>query len=278
MRSLTLALQRFRAEIAQRSSGECSVPFTSGHTGLPSAAIKRSIRVSVLLCLLTIGCMPEERLNNSCRWTDVVMVLPSSGDPARRTHLVEDVRVAQWLGIRHGDVVVGRIYNDEHRRARAQCTEAMLSEIQRRHGVSSAELVAVTGAREWWIDLVAVFLPMAALFLVLSRATVRHVLAGYDATDRAFAIGVLAVIWPLAAGFGVGFTHMWAWLVETMRLRDNHISYRVGYLPVGRHAWLIWGIAMGLFAVVAARVIARNDIVSRTGPRTRRLFRVPTRG
>lgn len=242
-----------------------------------ASAAWRWRRSAVLACLLTTACLPESRLNDACRWTDDVTVLPPPGEPARRAHLVEDVRVAQWLGIRHGDVVVGYVFNDAHRAARAQCTEASLAEIRRRHGVSQAELMDATGVREPWIDAVAVFLPMAALFLVFCRVVVRHVLAGQDAGDRGFTVGVLVALSPITAGFGLGATHMWAWLVETMRLRDGHISYRAAYLPVAQHAWLVWGAGMVLFAAVAVAIVRRNDSVSSGGGRTTVLLRVPAR-
>lgn len=254
-----------------------------GGNGHPVGVARRRARhtmrqtlLGALACLCAAGCLPKERLNDACRFTDDVAVLPPPGDPARRAHLIEDVRVAQWLGIRHGDVVAGRVFSEAHRRARAQCTDASFGAVMRHHGVARAELAAVTGAREPWVDLLVVFLPVTAIFLALGHSAVRRVVAGYDPEDHWVATGVLAVLTPLAAGFGLGMTQMWAWLVEMIRVRDEHISYRAGYLPSSRHGWLIWGVAMGLFAAVAAAVVLRRGEVAPTrrgAPLTRRTER-----
>ena len=202
--------------------------------------------------------MPEERINRSCRWTDDVAVLAPPGDRARRAHLIEDVRVAQDLGIRYGDSLGGRLWNDANRDARTRCTEASLRQIMQRHGVARAEIEAVTGAREPWIDLLAIWMPVTLLFLAASHRAARHVVAGYEPEDRWVAALVLAAIMPLAAGFALGAAQIWGGTVDSLRLRNEHISYRMFYLPIGRHAWLLWGVAMALFAAVAARVLWRG--------------------
>ena len=70
------------------------------------------------------GCLPAERINRSCEWRE-----PPGATHGGRTHLVEDVRVAQDLGIRFGDSVGGRIWNEANRRAREECTEASFASI-----------------------------------------------------------------------------------------------------------------------------------------------------
>jgi hypothetical protein len=211
-----------------------------------------------MVCLLTVGCLPRERLNAACEWTADTTVLPPPGDPARRAHLIEDVRVAEDLGIRYGDARGGRVWSDTNRRERAWCTTASLEEIMRLHHVSQAEITAVTGARELWIDLLAVFLPMAALFLVASRQVAKRIIAGYDPEDRVIALAVLGILTPVIAGLALGMADMWGWIVEMLRTRNDHISYRAFQLPTSRHGWLVWGIAMGLFAAIAARELLRK--------------------
>jgi hypothetical protein len=234
---------------------------------------RRAMRRALLggiVCLWTVACLPRERLNDACQWTADTAVLPPPGDPARRTHLIEDVRVAEDLGIRYGDAIGGHNGSDLSRRERAWCTSATLEEIMRRHGVSRAELTAVTGAREFWIDLLAVFLPTAALFLVVSRHVAARVIAGYDPEDRGGAVLSLVVLMPLVAGIALGVAHMWAWMVEVLRIHNDHISYRAFRLPTSQHGWLVWSIAMGLFAAVAARVLLRKSEGTRTERRVLR--------
>jgi hypothetical protein len=177
-------------------------------------------------------------------------VLAPLDDPARRTHLIEDVRIAKDLGICYADASEGRMNTPAWRRAQVSCTERSITEIKRRHHVSGAEVIAAAGARELWTDLLAVFLPLAALFLVISRVVVARLVAEYDREDRGVAVAVLAALAPLAAGAAVALAQIWGVFVEQLRLRGDHISYRAFELPASRHGWLLWGVAMALFAAV----------------------------
>lgn len=223
--------------------------------------------LGVIACVCAVGCLPRERLNTACRWTADSAVLPPPGDPARRAHLIEDIRVAEELGIRHGDAILGHVNTDTGRRAREWCTEISMQEIMHRHNVSRAELASLTGVRVLWVDLLAVFLPMGAVFLVVSRRVIERVVAGYDPEDRWLALAVLIILMPVAAGLALGVTQMWGWLVEVLRVRDEHISYRAFELPASRHGWLVWGAAMALFAVVAVTVLLRKREITQPGRR-----------
>ncbi|HEX6535692.1 MAG TPA: hypothetical protein VF041_13935 [Gemmatimonadaceae bacterium] len=175
--------------------------------------------------------------------------------------------MAEELGIRHGDAILGHVNTDTGRRAREWCTEISMQEIMHRHNVSRAELASLTGVRVLWVDLLAVFLPMGAVFLVVSRRVIERVVAGYDPEDRWLALAVLIILMPVAAGLALGVTQMWGWLVEVLRVRDEHISYRAFELPASRHGWLVWGAAMALFAVVAVTVLLRKREITQPGRR-----------
>ena len=149
----------------------------------------RGVVASVLLG--AAGCLPRARVNAACRWVgDAADVAAPS---AHRTHLVEDVRVAEDLGVRYADAVIGRPPPSmaSWDSARRVCAESALAESAGRHGVPRAELAALIGAREPWVDLLAVFLPMGALFVVASRTVVGRLVAGYPPGGRAGAWGDL---------------------------------------------------------------------------------------
>ena len=207
-----------------------------------------------ILMIASVGCMPQNRVNSSCEWRNDPVRLAAPGTRERRQHLAEDVRVAQDLGIRHGDSVGGRLWHAPSLQARAACTEASFQQIMRQHHVSREELIAVTGARDPLIDLLLVILPTALLFAIASHATVRRVVAGLDA-NRKIVLIVLACITPLAAFLGVGFAQIWGVVVEEARLRSNHISYRAAYIPLYVYKEAAWLIAGALFAGVSARVL-----------------------
>lgn len=169
------------------------------------------------------------------------------------------MRVAQDLGIRFGDSVGGRIWSDRNFRARESCTNASLQEIVRLHGVSNAEIVAVTGARELWLDFVLVFAPMLALFVAASRIFVGHVTAEYGPEDRLIVVILLTLLTPIIAFAGVGVAQVWAVVIEELRLRSDHISYRAAYLPLYVYRNAAWAIAGTLFLAVTVRV--RREVI-----------------
>lgn len=177
--------------------------------------------------------------------------------------------MAQDLGVRYGDAIGGRFNNDANRNARALCTTASIEEIIRRHRVSRDEVTAATEAREFWVDLLAVFLPMSALFAFVSRGIIRRVVGGYEREDRWIAIPAFVVLAPVVAAVAVGVTQAWGVTVEQLRVRDEHISYRAFALPANRHWVLLWGLAMGLFAAIAALVSATAAVQHRR-PHARR--------
>ena len=198
------------------------------------------------------------------------VALPTN--PAGRAHLVEDVRVAEELGVRYADAAVGRPPPSmtSWDSARAECVGASLAAAARRHHVPRAELAAVSGVREPWVDLLTVLLPMAALFVAASRAVARRLVAGHAPGERAGAAALLALLAPCAAALALGVTQNWGVLVEMARLGNGHISYRALQLPASRHGWLVWGAGVGLFAAVATVSLTRPPAAARGRRRTSR--------
>lgn len=225
-----------------------------------------SLILALLVAVFIAGCLPQDRLNAACRWIADTANLAPPGTHSRRSHLIEDIGVAQELGIRYADSVAGRnLDTPERQRAQDECTEASLQEIVQRHGVSRLELDALVGAREWWIDLLIVFLPMGVLFTLVSWRVVARIIASNDSEDRWFVSASLLALTPVMAALGLGATQRWEWFLEGFRVRNGHLSSRVAYLPANRHGWSIWCIAMGVFAVVCVmltRHISRSTAVA----------------
>lgn len=194
-------------------------------------------------------------------------MLPSAGGHALRAHLIEDVRVAKDLGIRYADASGPPRPTPEGQRARDSCTERSFVEIARAHHLSGPEVTAMRTARELWIDVLAVFLPAAALFGIVSLFFVSKIIGRHAPDERGAAAAVLTVLAPLAAGVAVALTQIWGVMVEQLRLRNEHISYRGFELPASRHGWLLWVLAMALFAGIGVWGMRRTRAPT---PRRRR--------
>lgn len=216
-----------------------------------STGVRRAFNTAVVVAGLA-ACAPRERINASCEWTDTVRASMPAPSDARRKHIEEDVRVAQDLGIRYGDSVTGRIYDDAHRQARARCTDSSFQSIMRQHDAPRAELDAATGARIAWPDVPLVFVPTLLLFIVASRVVVRNIAGAYDPGDRLIPLVILCILTPLAALAAVGFAQILAGVVEETRMRSDHLSFRGAYMPIHVYKYVAFAVAAAVFAVIAA--------------------------
>lgn len=215
-------------------------------------------KFALTVCIVaSSGCLPAARINSACRWSDHA-VLPSAEGQTIRAHLVEDIRIAKDLGIRYADASEGRPPGPAWLRARVSCTERSFAEIAREHHVSISDVTAMSTARELWIDLLAVFLPAAILFAAVSLVLVSKIVGAHELKERGAAVAQLTVLTPLAAGVAAGLTQIWGVTVEQLRLGNGHISYRGFELPATRHGWLLWVLAMALFAGIGVWKLLRT--------------------
>jgi hypothetical protein len=187
--------------------------------------------VSVAACAGLVGCLPRDRLNDACQWSHAAGF---AIDPARRAHqrhLAEDAKIAEELGIRHGDSLVGRESIDERRRRREQCTATLFHEIARLHGVALDDVQASAIRRDTGVDVLLVLLPMAVFFLVVSDVVARRIFRRFP-PDEMFALVGATLLASLAVSlFVLLISDIWSWLVESARLRDSHLSYRAARRP-----------------------------------------------
>lgn len=221
--------------------------------------------LALFTCIAICGCLPRDRLNSACTWTRDPPFAVDVQRTDHRRHLELDVRLAEELGIRHGDSFRGEVALEETHRRREQCTEASIATIMRLHGVGRPEIAAVTGAREIWIDIAIVFLPVVFVFGLASDRIARHVVRAFDVQDRWNRLLSLVALAPVVAVCGLMFVQLWEWLVEWIRLGDSHLSYRAFRLPGQRHAVMIWLFGMAIFACVAVlryRALRLRDTVA----------------
>lgn len=227
----------------------------------------RHVRLNLVVGLAALSaCMPRDRVNASCEWVEPDSTLPVDAK-ARRAHLALDIRIAKDLGIRHGDSVAGRIWNDANRTARERCTQASTQRIRTLHSLASGDFEHAEGARNVLIDALLVMLPSVLLFAAASRFVVRRAVAGYDAEDRWIRTAVLAVLTPIIAAAGLVGAQVWSVVLESVLLGNEHISYRAGDLPLYRYRFPAYGMALLIFSVAAIRVVR---------PATGRGARAPT--
>jgi hypothetical protein len=190
--------------------------------------------VALLIC--GMGCVRRAGRNSDCRWP---AENPLPGGTAR--HLSADVEFAEDLAIRYADThhglrtpnfVSGTAYDG----ARDGCMGALFDEIATTHGVSRATVSNALGRDREWIDL-GMILPFALLYCFGAAVAARIVWRRYPAAEEGWIPGAVMIVFvSLAlAAVGVMVGELWCWNVETLRVGNEHMSYRVHRLWWTRH-------------------------------------------
>jgi hypothetical protein len=205
----------------------------------------------LLVCAGTAGCIDPALINDRCEWREPVYTPLAELDLPG--HLAADVELAEELGIRHGDSFRGREDVGDLRRKRDACTDALLTEIARRHRVTTAELVGARGRRSVGADFLTVFAPMALVFVLAAGWGAGRIFHRFPPSLEPRPALILTVVMSLVvAALGYAIGDMWSWQVEAWRLGNDHLSYRAFYRPWVRHSGGVFAATVVLCWVVAA--------------------------
>ena len=198
-------------------------------------------RVLLFLSVLWVaGCVRREGMNFDCRWPPDRTFAIDLQAPAHLDHLLDDIRVAEELEIRHGDAMGGRrpasFLGIVVRRGigagrapeevRAACFGAMLDAIADTHsipvgGVRNARSRLNDTGVDWPVSI-----PMLALFLWLSHRAIGWIERRFlidEKAARALAIGCAALMIS-ASTLLIGV--LWSAAVTIVRVGNAHVSYR----------------------------------------------------
>jgi hypothetical protein len=223
---------------------------------------KTCLTVAVVL-LGTSACIDAPRVNGTCAWSDPLSIPLDLTKSPDREHLRQDVQVAWELSVRYGDTRYG-VPSLLAAPLRRDCRQALEDTIVARHGVTAADVRAASRWRVWWIDAVAVFVPMILLTILATRMGALYFRGSLRGIPRAVLLAV-----PTAL-IMTGLAQYWAMSVETLRLRNWHLSDRVWTLPIANHPALAVGVLFAICLLAAPRVSA-----IRSGVLERRAFGTP---
>src|SRR5687768_4576068 len=130
------------------------------------------VSIGFLTCLSLPACLPRDRLNVNCEWTERDHRALDLGKSSDQTHLNQDVDIAIEVIIRSADAEHGRRYGYnahggyvEGGRFRDECRETVFTAIANGHGLTVEQVrnARATRTRDWRIASVAA-VPFAALY------------------------------------------------------------------------------------------------------------------
>jgi outer membrane murein-binding lipoprotein Lpp len=211
-----------------------------------------SLGAVLIVTAALAACIDASRINRSCQWTDGSAAKLDLRRATDREHLRQDAQVAWEIAQRYADVRY-RTRGDLARPLLETCRAAMYDSIASRHAVTLADIKTATFARDWWIDIMLVFLPMIAITAAATELTAREIRRSVNRVKTRTI--VLATFVVLVAMVATGFTQMWAMMLETWRLRNEHLAGRVFVVPSVAHR----GIVLASLCLVAAVVVIRRS-------------------
>jgi hypothetical protein len=202
---------------------------------------------------LLSGCLDPSRLNARCEWTGDTASAPLDMTiAADRRHLANDVRIAGENGTRYRDSVQIHFGFAAGGRLDFECLDRLYATIGTLHGVRRVDIDAAAGMRDIPLDVALVYLPTGALFCFVALRMSRGYFRRMPPPGERWTV-LVGVAWLGlgASAVATAVAYLLSWNVDTVRLRDFHISFRASYLPIGRHPWLSFLAALIVFAVAS---------------------------
>lgn len=218
--------------------------------------MRRLHRIAALpAALLLSGCLDQSRLNTSCKWTGDTTgggrALDMTVAPDRR-HLATDVRIAGENATRYRDSVKAHFGFAAAGRLDEECLDRLYATIGAQHMVHRADIDAAATMRDVPLDVALIYFPVGIAFLFVSSRMSRRIFRRMPPPGERWTVFV-RVVWLglVASAAATAVAYLYSWNIDTMRLRDFHISFRASYLPIGRHPWMSFFVAIMLFGVAS---------------------------
>ena len=206
----------------------------------------------LVLTLCLGGCSLRAGMNHDCEWPSEPATALDVRSSRHVRHMVDDVRVAEELGIRYSDAtgVAGRPSTAQPGMTLEECTAKLFSAIARTHSITYAD---VLHARER-LDAVrwdpAIQLPVAGSYVLVTFAVARWIRNRFSRDEKPAAIAATLFASAAIGGLVLALGHLWGGVVEMIRVGDMHLSYRTARLGWRHHSEEVLAAAVLVFWMV----------------------------
>jgi hypothetical protein len=207
---------------------------------------------ALVFLLCSTGCVRRDGRNSDCRWP-----AETAYHPADAWHLSADAEFAEDLAIRYADAHHGLrspnyVSGEAYAAARDRCMGTLFQQIAKEHGVPVEHVSGALGRNRVHID-VAVNLPFVLLCCFAAVAVARTIWRRYPPAERGWVPGVIMALFisPVFAAGSTTLGEMWAWVAESWRIGNDHMSYRVDRLLWATHRTELFAGALIVFWLAA---------------------------
>jgi len=238
---------------------------------------QRRLLAIVVASLCLCACSRRAGLNFECTWVPDAALRIDMRNESHVQHLLEDIRVAEELGMRYGDRMAGyRLIEtfgivtrhggvrdrDLGRRSRRDCVATLFRTIASTHGVAVSEIERLRPRlADRGFDL-PLTLPVALLLMFAVGRFMRWIWNRFDADEWAACVVATlfaSIIIPVVV---VSIGGAWTVVLEIVRLGNEHVGDRARLEGLRLHVIV-------LLAIGTAAVWIGSGIVA---IRRRRLF------
>jgi hypothetical protein len=245
---------------------------------LRRARVGRLLPLVVLASLGLSTCSRREGLNFACQWVADPPFRIDLGTEAHVQHLLDDVRVAEELGIRYGDRMAGwRLVEtfgivsrhgglkdrDTGRQAQQECTATLLHTVGSTHGVTASDIDAVRPRlQERGLDL-PVTIPVALLLMGAVTRFTRWISRRFEADEWLAWIVATLLGSLLIPALVLAIGGAWAVVVEIARVGNEHLGHRARGESLRANFLVVLGIGTAAVWIGSAMSAIRTRTESR---------------
>ncbi len=209
--------------------------------------------------LVAVGCVRRDGRNADCKWPQEISI--RSAEPR---HLSADAEFAEDLAIRYADTHYGLrtanyVSGEAYEAARNRCMESLFEQIAKEHGLVVGLVSGALGRNRAPIDL-AVNLPSVLLYCLAAIGVARFIWHKYPPEEQGWiptAIMAFFVSVVIAAA-GTMLGEIWSEVVESFRVGNGHMSYRLQRLWWARYRAELFTGAIITFWLALGAAAARS--------------------
>jgi hypothetical protein len=173
--------------------------------------------------------------------------------PTQLGHLSDDALFAEELAIRYADSHTKRrsATDEGYGQARERCMAELFDVIGRNHGVTQEQTREALLYRRP-SQVLAVVLSFALLYGLAATGIVRLVARRYPLEEGWSEVLVAVLFTSTVVSFtGVLLGEVWAFVAETYRVGNDHLSYRADRIPWAHHRLILFVGGVVIFWLIA---------------------------
>jgi hypothetical protein len=233
-----------------------------------------SALVGLLTCLSLQACLPRDRLNVACEWTERSGPALDLRDTSAQQHLNHDVDIAIEVVMRSADAEHGRRYGYnahggyvEGGRFRDECRDKIFKAIASGHGLTLEQVrnARATRTRDWRAALIAA-VPLAALYYLGAVMLCRMWAIRFSPDEQRQRFVAFAITSLAASVAGVQLAVLWFNVAEMLRIGNDHLGDTRAFPTSTPYLLALFVAGLLLFLLAALRQRAYQPIRPTVSP------------